>query len=50
MILEAAAEVFAQEIAPASMRKVAKTCDISKSNIYHYYVSKDGLLFDILDN
>ena len=51
IILKAAAEVFAKEgIARASMSEVAKTCGVSKVNIYHYYVSKDALLFDIPDN
>lgn len=50
-ILTAAADVFAQEgIARASMAEVAKRCGISKANIYHYYASKDALLFDILDS
>jgi len=50
LILKAAAEVFAREgIARASMTEVAKTGGISKANIYHYYASKDALLFDILD-
>ena len=50
LILKAAAEVFAREgIARASMNEVAKTGGISKANIYHYYISKDALLFDILD-
>ena len=50
LILKAAAKVFAREgIARASMNKVAKTGGISKANIYHYYASKDALLFDILD-
>ena len=49
-ILSMAAEVFAREgIARASMSKVAKNCGISKANIYHYYVGKDALVFDILD-
>ena len=50
LILKAAAEVFAREgIVRASMNEVAKTGGISKANIYHYYISKDALLFDILD-
>ncbi|MEL6521630.1 MAG: TetR/AcrR family transcriptional regulator [Pseudomonadota bacterium] len=50
-ILMVAAEVFAREgIARASMNEVAKACGISKANIYHYYSSKDDLLFDILDS
>ncbi len=49
-ILTVAAEVFAREgIARASMNEVARACGISKANIYHYYASKDDLIFDILD-
>jgi len=50
-ILKTAARVFAQEgFARASMAQVARKCGISKANIYHYYNSKDALLFDILDS
>lgn len=50
-ILTVAAEVFAREgIARASMNEVAKACGISKANIYHYYSSKDDVVFDILDS
>ncbi len=49
-ILTTAARVFAETgFARASMSQVAKDCGISKANIYHYYDSKDALLFDILD-
>lgn len=49
-ILQTAARVFAQEgIARASVNQLALACGISKANIYHYYGSKDDLLFDILD-
>lgn len=49
-ILKTAARVFADTgFARASMSQVAKDCGISKANIYHYYNSKDALLFDILD-
>ena len=49
-ILKTAARVFATTgFARASMSHVAKDCGISKANIYHYYDSKDALLFDILD-
>nr|WP_281496145.1 TetR/AcrR family transcriptional regulator [Marivita sp. S6314] len=48
--MKIAARVFAdQGFARASMSQVAKDCGISKANIYHYYSSKDALLFDILD-
>lgn len=50
-ILTAAAEVFASRgIVGASMNEVAQACGISKANIYHYYTSKNDLVFDILDN
>ena len=49
-ILKTAASVFAEVgFVRASMSQVAKDCGISKANIYHYYDSKDALLFDILD-
>lgn len=49
-ILKTAANVFATEgFDRASMALIAQTCGISKANIYHYYVGKDALLFDILD-
>jgi AcrR family transcriptional regulator len=49
-ILKTAAGVFAETgFARASMSQVAKDCGISKANIYHYYDSKDALLFDILN-
>ncbi|MEL6689312.1 MAG: TetR/AcrR family transcriptional regulator [Pseudomonadota bacterium] len=50
-ILKVAAEVFAREgIARASMNEVARACGTSKANIYHYYASKDDLIFGILDS
>jgi len=49
-ILTRAAAVFAEQgFARASMSEIAKDCGISKANIYHYYDSKNALLFDILD-
>jgi AcrR family transcriptional regulator len=49
-ILKSAALVFAtQGFDRASMNQIAVECGISKANIYHYYSSKDALLFDILD-
>lgn len=50
MILKSAAKVFAdQGFDRASMSLLARECGISKANIYHYYDSKDALLFDILE-
>lgn len=50
-ILKAAAKVFANEgFDRASMAQLARECGISKANIYHYYDSKDALLFDLLDS
>lgn len=49
-ILRNAAKVFATEgFDRASMSLLARECGISKANIYHYYDSKDALLFDILE-
>jgi AcrR family transcriptional regulator len=49
-ILEAAASCFAQLSYPAaSMQEVAARLGTSKARIYHYYESKDALLFDLLD-
>lgn len=49
-ILKGAARLFADEgYGRASMAQVAQACGISKANIYHYYNSKEALLFDILD-
>lgn len=33
----------------ASMTEAARECGVSKALIYHYYSSKEALLFDILD-
>jgi len=49
-ILAAAAKVFARDgYDRTSVDKVAQACQISKANIYHYYSSKDEILFAILD-
>jgi AcrR family transcriptional regulator len=49
-ILDAAATCFAQTSYPAaSMQEVAVRLGTSKARIYHYYESKDALLFDLLD-
>ena len=50
-ILKSAAHVFAREgFDRASMTQLARECGISKANIYHYYDSKDAILFDVLDS
>lgn len=50
-ILKTAAKVFAESgFDRASMSQLSKACQISKANIYHYYDSKDALLFDLLDS
>lgn len=49
-ILSVAATCFAQLSYPAaSMQEVAARLGTSKARIYHYYESKDALLFDLLD-
>ncbi|WP_171131736.1 MULTISPECIES: TetR/AcrR family transcriptional regulator [unclassified Ruegeria] len=49
-ILKSAARVFAREgFDRASMSQLARECGISKANIYHYYDSKDAILFDMLE-
>lgn len=49
-ILKSAAKVFAEQgFDRASITQLARECGISKANIYHYYDSKDAILFDILD-
>ncbi|MFZ1813267.1 MAG: TetR family transcriptional regulator [Rhizobiaceae bacterium] len=51
LIRDRAAAVFAGSgFDKASMSLLAIDCGISKASIYHYYQSKDALLFDILDN
>jgi AcrR family transcriptional regulator len=49
-ILDAAAQCFAQHSYTAtSMATVAAKLGASKARIYHYYDSKEALLFDLLD-
>ncbi|MFW8594341.1 TetR/AcrR family transcriptional regulator [Cribrihabitans neustonicus] len=50
-ILKSAAKVFADSgYDRASMTQLARECGISKANIYHYYDSKDAVLFGLLDS
>lgn len=49
-ILKSAAKVFAEAgYDRASMTQLARECGISKANIYHYYDSKDAVLFGLLE-
>ncbi len=49
-ILARAAEAFARTgYAAASMSMLAAACQISKASLYHYYPSKQALLFEALD-
>jgi AcrR family transcriptional regulator len=49
-ILDAAAQCFAdQSYSATSMATVAAKVGASKARIYHYYDSKEALLFDLLD-
>ena len=48
-ILDTAATVFAQlGMDKASMSEIARQGKISKALLYHYYSSKDALIFDIV--
>ena len=49
-ILAHAATVFAElGMEKASMAQVAASCGVSKALLYHYYPSKDALIFAIID-
>src|SRR5438552_14998452 len=49
-ILEKAAEAFAERgFATTSMSELAAACNVSKALLYHYYESKEAILFDLLD-
>jgi len=49
-ILTTAAQVFAETgFDRTSMNQLSKACHISKANIYHYYDSKDAILYDLLE-
>jgi AcrR family transcriptional regulator len=50
LILETAAQAFADRGFPSSsMSELARRCGVSKALLYHYYESKDAILFDLLD-
>ncbi len=45
-----AAKLFARAgFAGASVSDLAAVCDVSKSLIYHYYPSKEAILFDVMN-
>ena len=49
-ILDIAAQCFAQRSYPAaSMNDIAAAGGTSKARLYHYYDSKEAILFDLLD-
>jgi AcrR family transcriptional regulator len=49
-ILDAAAGVFAKfGFAGSSMAMLGEASGASKARLYHYYTSKDAILFDLLD-
>ena len=49
-ILDIAAQCFAQRSYPAaSMNDIATAGGTSKARLYHYYDSKEAILFDLLD-
>jgi len=49
-ILDVAAQCFADRSYPAaSMNDIATACGTSKARLYHYYGSKEAILFDLLD-
>jgi AcrR family transcriptional regulator len=50
MIRQTAAELYASKgFLGASISAIAEACDTSKSLIYHYYSSKEDILFDVMD-
>lgn len=49
LILDQAAQLFSQKgFAGTSIATIAKLCNTSKALIYHYFQSKETLLFDML--
>ncbi len=50
-IINAATELFAKKgYAATSMREISENLDITKATLYHYFKSKEQILFEILDN
>ena len=50
-ITHAAAHLFAKfGFAAASVSEIAARCEVSKSLIYHYYPSKDDILYDVMSD
>jgi len=48
-ITEQAAQLFARRgFAGASLSELAEKCQVSKSLIYHYYASKEAILYDVM--
>lgn len=48
-IVDAAARLFAEKgFLGASIADIANACEMSKSLIYHYYESKEDILFDVM--
>lgn len=48
-IVEIAARVFARDgFLGASVADVADACKLSKSALYHYYLSKEDILYDVM--
>jgi AcrR family transcriptional regulator len=49
-ILSKAVEAFAQRgYASAGMLELARQCELSKATLYHYYPTKEAMLFDALN-
>ncbi len=50
-IVDTAAKLYAERgFLGASMSEIAAACKTSKSLIYHYYPSKEDILFDVMDS
>lgn len=50
-IRDAAAQLFADKgYASASIADIARACGVSKGLLYHYYVDKEHLLYDIAES